>query len=1025
MHRLFLFLSLFTSFLFVHAQKFNFNRISVEEGLAQPSLYALAEDEKGRLWIGLENGGIQIYDGYSIHSLKLNVQYGKDIRSIYKSSADAMWIGANSEGVTVVQKDSVYQFNESNGLKSNYIRAFAEDYDGRMWVGTLGGGVVVIDEGEVIKNIGVKEGLLNLNVKSLMHSKRGEMWVGTSTGLFVFRDFKLYKVYTGKNGLKGGDVLAIKEDHEGVVWVGTDKGLFTIKNSTIYNNFSEQTVKSCRVKSILIDRENSVWIGTKTGVGKITGYTISQKECEAEWFSRENGLSNNRVRCMLQDQSGALWIGTYFGGINRFFNEAFSLLNHSNGLSDDIISCVSEKSLDTSLWIGTYGAGVNVLKNGRVEVINTSRGLSDDNISCILHLPNDLTFVGTNEGISVVKGNEIEVIDSYSGEFKGNQILGIVGDSAIIIALTHEHELVVLNLNKGVEVDSVLTRNLQNYVLDKVYKVVYNRGVFYLLSDKHVKAISFNKGLLKLGQVWNVDFSQNLLASGERLIGYNRNNHFFYLDEDRVEFIDSMDPTKSIKFFVRQNEDVYWMGVDQRIERITVLNGKFKSIKSFDYNEGFIGLQAYENAALIDLQGDLVVGTIKGVFKAKQNCFRGTKRDLMVYLNKVEYGSEGASLNLEEYCKTMNDGVPEGLVLPYNRNELKFEVRSFHLKNPAEIRYKFVLSGDENVVREGVSNKEYFHLKAGDYVLQVFAKTQWGDWSSNPLEIKFSVTTVFWKRPSFYVSGSLLIIAAFFLFLYSRSKKLERDKMKLEGLIEERTQDLQEEQEKSETLLLNILPLEIATELKVFGEARTKKYQEASVLFTDFKGFTSMSSDMDPVDLVACLDEIFKGFDEIIERNQLEKIKTIGDAYMCASGIPEPSRFHAINIVLAGLQIIEFMNLFNKKQLKEGKPVWEIRVGIHSGELIAGVVGKKKFAYDIWGDTVNVASRMESNGVPGRLNTSKSTYQLIKEFFETEKRGEIAVKNRGQLEMFFVNRLNQKYSKDANGVEPKQELFSQ
>jgi class 3 adenylate cyclase len=220
--------------------------------------------------------------------------------------------------------------------------------------------------------------------------------------------------------------------------------------------------------------------------------------------------------------------------------------------------------------------------------------------------------------------------------------------------------------------------------------------------------------------------------------------------------------------------------------------------------------------------------------------------------------------------------------------------------------------------------------------------------------------------------------------------------------VTERTEELVIEQEKSEELLLNILPKGIAQELKLKGTASTRKYQNASVLFTDFKGFTSLSAEMDPIELVSCLDDIFGEFDLVIEKNNLEKIKTIGDAYMCASGIPEEDKMHAVNIVNAGLELIEVMVAFNKRRLFEGKEEWGVRVGAHSGELIAGVVGKKKFAYDIWGDTVNVASRMESNSEPGRLNISKATYELVSSKFETESRGEINAKNRGMLEMYFV-----------------------
>ena len=204
------------------------------------------------------------------------------------------------------------------------------------------------------------------------------------------------------------------------------------------------------------------------------------------------------------------------------------------------------------------------------------------------------------------------------------------------------------------------------------------------------------------------------------------------------------------------------------------------------------------------------------------------------------------------------------------------------------------------------------------------------------------------------------------------------------------------ERKKSEKLLLNILPVETARELKKNGKAKAKHYESVTVMFTDFKGFTSIAEKLSAEELVSELDFLFKKFDEIISKYNIEKIKTIGDAYMCASGLPTPNSNHAENIVMAGIEIQQWMINQNSK--------WKLRMGIHSGAVTAGVVGDKKFAYDIWGDTVNTASRMESSGEPEKINISGATYQLIKEKFSCEFRGKIPAKNKGEIEMYFVNR---------------------
>ena len=212
------------------------------------------------------------------------------------------------------------------------------------------------------------------------------------------------------------------------------------------------------------------------------------------------------------------------------------------------------------------------------------------------------------------------------------------------------------------------------------------------------------------------------------------------------------------------------------------------------------------------------------------------------------------------------------------------------------------------------------------------------------------------------------------------------------------------EKERSDNLLLNILPEETAQELKENGKVKAKKFESVTVLFSDFEGFTKYSEHLSPEALVETVDYYFSKFDEIIEKYKLEKIKTIGDAYMCAGGLPFPSDDHAKRMVLAAFEIAEFVDKIQKEVEKKNLN-FNVRIGINTGPVVAGVVGSKKFAYDIWGDTVNIASRMESNSSLGKINISENTYLLIKDDFECEYRGEIDAKNRGMMKMYFVNSI--------------------
>ena len=243
-----------------------------------------------------------------------------------------------------------------------------------------------------------------------------------------------------------------------------------------------------------------------------------------------------------------------------------------------------------------------------------------------------------------------------------------------------------------------------------------------------------------------------------------------------------------------------------------------------------------------------------------------------------------------------------------------------------------------------------------------------------------------------YLIGIAVLLLSAALVLYNRFRITRKQKVLIEI-----------EQKRSEELLLNILPSEVAEELKQKGSADAKQFDDVTVMFTDFKGFTKISEKLTPSELVAEIDTCFKAFDHIIHKHNIEKIKTIGDAYMCAGGLPVINKSHASDVVKAAIEIQHFMQQHLKERELQGKEIFEIRIGIHTGPVVAGIVGVKKFAYDIWGDTVNTASRMESSGEVGKVNISGSTFELVKDQFNCIHRGKISAKGKGEIDMYFVD----------------------
>lgn len=329
--------------------------------------------------------------------------------------------------------------------------------------------------------------------------------------------------------------------------------------------------------------------------------------------------------------------------------------------------------------------------------------------------------------------------------------------------------------------------------------------------------------------------------------------------------------------------------------------------------------------------------------------------------------------------------------------------------------YQFFLEGFDRewTPWKPTNFKEYTNLPAGHYKLQVRymgANNQVGEVSL----VKLKVFPVWYFSPLaiiFYIVLLLLIIRC----LYDQlNLRFARKLYLLEQIINNRTEDLIIEKEKTEALLANVLPKNTASEIMAKGKATKIKYNFVTVLFSDIQGFTKIAEEMNPEVLIDELDKFFFHFDSVVEKYGIEKIKTIGDAYMCAGGIPEKNRTNPVEVILAALEMKAYMTRLKQTSELEGMKYWDIRIGIHTGTVVAGVVGQKKLSYDIWGDTVNIASRMESSGEAGKINISGTTYEFVMDFFNCEFRGKMPVKYKGELEMYFVEGIVPEL-RDENG----------
>jgi len=388
-----------------------------------------------------------------------------------------------------------------------------------------------------------------------------------------------------------------------------------------------------------------------------------------------------------------------------------------------------------------------------------------------------------------------------------------------------------------------------------------------------------------------------------------------------------------------------------------------------------------------------------------------------IFFNKIILNEDSVIYNMLNINKNIE--YVDSLHIKYSYNNIAFSFYSTSFVSGSDLYYSYILENyDESWSEWGkTTEKEYTNLPEGKYIFKIKSKDIFGNIS----QIKSYIFKV--KPPKYrtwyaYMLYLIFLITLIVMIVRYRAYLYAKEKYLLEKEIADKTEEVVRQKEKAEMLIRNMLPEDTAKELQAEGHAKRRKYKNATVLFSDIQGFTNIAEHMKPDALIDELDRLFFKFDSIVGKNNIEKIKTIGDAYMCAGGIPKQNRTHAIDVTLAAIEIIDYM----KELREEAQNKWRLRIGVHTGAIIAGVVGSRKLSYDIWGDTVNIASRMESSGVAGQINISTSTYEKIQHLFDCKHRGKLPIKYKGELDMYFVLGIKPEFSVNGEGRIPNEKF---
>lgn len=642
---------------------------------------------------------------------------------------------------------------------------------------------------------------------------------------------------------------------------------------------------------------------------------------------------------------------------------ALQSISHTFSKVSGIVGKVKQMLQHNDMLLAAGNTGLYQISNFKATII-----IPDKYINFVFQSGSDVNkfYVGTTEGLLILKWiNNTWVVEDELKDFK-------------------ENVYSVLEMDKN---------NLWVGSENIAYNILIDNAGFPVSIKPYPFKTDFTERIL-VRSVMNIPYfflSTGLYSYNAKIdsIVFNQKNNKGFTGQSKYIF-----SQKNITWVFNEHK---WIGIHDR-SRYTRLPEEF--LELFD-DVSNIYVDFKNNMWVIDNNNSIY--KILNVKVDYEDIFN-------VYLNFI-VGKDGELLS------------KDNLELSYDENSLRFNISAPYFVRSNAINFQYYIEGLNNSWSDWSENHsiDLPFIPNGDFVLHVKARNILGKVTKTKT-YRFSISAPFYKKWWFFLLCVVAFLLLGWIILRLRERQLNNQKRVLEERIKIRTIQLEKEKEKAEKLLLNILPKKTAQELQKYGKAKARSHDHTSVMFTDFKGFTLVAEKLSSTELVMEIDHCFSKFDDIIERYDVEKIKTIGDAYMCASGIPIKNINNPVLITLAGLEIAHYMEIHIENRKREKLPFFELRIGIHTGPLIAGVVGKKKFAYDIWGDTVNTAARMESSGEVGMVNISEVTYKEINEYFEFEARGKIEAKNKGKIEMYFVKRIKAKYAQDANGRIPNEKF---
>jgi ligand-binding sensor domain-containing protein len=672
-----------------HAQQYGLRTFSIEEGLPSASTNGLCEDRDGFLWIATDAGAAR---SEGLHFETFGREQGlstDDVTAVYSAHDGRVWIGCRNGALASWSDGRLDVLNGEAGLPNAAVRAFAQDAQGALWYATIGSGMVKLRDGKATQH---NAGLPDLNVRALVNDARGRLIAGTDSGLYVWQGTR-WQPAPERAGLRGRAVTALFADSIGVV-VGTTKGFIELDTSLSMLSLAARfagthplALPDPRVLAILRDDNADLWVGTPSGLIHLTR---SGGIPQMRMISEANGLGNDVVRAIVQDRSGGIWAATAYGGISKFTSDAFVHFTERDGLRSRIVTAV-HRTPDGLLWLGTMGGGVACWRNGTIESYGRNEGLDDPLTVCLGEDREGYLMVGTaTQGLFRMDGKGFKHIAASNGltadriftiHRSADERLWVGGNNGLFKHL--DGDRFVRIPGEALAVHALTSAN------DTLW-VATDRGLFHL-------ALASNAFLLqRYAAVPAVNMNAIARDSeGNLWIGTAGNGMYrvrgSYIDSLNTESGLASNTVEQVLLDAYQN---VWLGTRHGIHELELdmLQERIIRIQHYGADEGFIGVEAFRNACMLDGDSTLWFGSVRGATRYDpRRVVRDVKEpivhltDLRLFFERPDWTPWSSS--------TGRSGLPKDLVLPYDQNHLTFAFTGISLAYPEKVRYRYLLEG--------------------------------------------------------------------------------------------------------------------------------------------------------------------------------------------------------------------------------------------------------------------------------------------------------------------------------------------